>query len=292
VDFVDIDPDTYNMSVDALARKLRQARASDRLPKVVMPVHLAGQSCEMRPIRALADEYGFKIVEDASHAIGADYGERPVGACTYSDIAVFSFHPVKIVTTCEGGVAVTADGRLARRMGALRTHGVTRDPAEMSGDSDGPWYYQQIDLGYNYRLTDVHAALGASQMRRLAAYVARRRQIAARYDGLLSAKGVKLPWQHPETRSSWHIYIVRLPQEDIRLPRRQVFEAMRAAGIGVNVHYIPVHLQPYYRRRGFGPGMFPEAERYYREAITLPVFPLLSDGEQERVVDTLLRAIA
>jgi UDP-4-amino-4,6-dideoxy-N-acetyl-beta-L-altrosamine transaminase len=287
VDFVDIDPRTYNMSVAVLETKLAAARAAGRVPKIVVPVHFAGQACEMRAMRRLADEYGFRIIEDASHAVGADYGNAPVGDCQFSDVAVFSFHPVKIITTGEGGMATTNDAALASRMATLRTHGITRDPQQMIGESQGPWYYQQIALGLNYRMTDIQAALGASQLTRLSQFVERRRELARRYDELLARMPVTRPWQHPDTRSAWHLYVVRVEQRRTGRARRDVFEGLRKAGIGVNVHYIPVHLQPYYRDLGFRAGMFPEAERYYDEAITLPLFATMTDAEQDTVVSAL-----
>jgi UDP-4-amino-4,6-dideoxy-N-acetyl-beta-L-altrosamine transaminase len=301
VDFVDIDPRTYNMSVSALADKLETARAQGRLPKVLVPVHFAGQSCEMVAIRALADRYGFRIIEDASHAVGGEYRGRKVGACDLGDIAIFSFHPVKIITTGEGGMALTNDAKLAERLASLRTHGIVRpaqrpaaaaDDDRVNEERDGPWMYDQIELGLNYRMTDIQAALGASQLSRLDAFVARRRELAARYDRLLARLPVTCPWQHPDTRSAWHLYVIRLHRNEIKLSRRQVFDALRAAGIGVNVHYIPVHTQPYYRNLGFSPGMFPEAESYYEDAITLPLFSKMTDDEQATVVSALQKILA
>jgi len=301
VDFVDVDSRTYNMSVPALAEKLERAKAQGRLPKVVVPVHFAGQSCEMMEIRSLAERYGFRIIEDASHAVGGEYRGRKVGACDFADIAIFSFHPVKIITTGEGGMALTNDPKLAERLGYLRTHGIVRPAqrpaAERDGDRvneerDGPWMYHQIELGLNYRMTDIQAALGASQLTRLDPFVARRRELAARYDRLLAKLPVTCPWQHPDTSSAWHLYVIRLRRNEIRLSRRQVFDALRAAGIGVNVHYIPVHTQPYYRNLGFAPGMFPEAESYYEDAITLPLFSKMTDVEQDTVVAALENILA
>ncbi len=288
VDFVDTDPATYNMSVAALEAKLVRAAADNRLPKAVIPVHFAGQSCDMRAIHALGQRYGFRIVEDASHAVGARYLGEPVGNCRYSDITIFSFHPVKIITTAEGGMAMTNDPALAARMERLRSHGITRDPAAMEGDSEGPWYYQQIELGYNYRITDLQAALGLSQLARLDDYVSRRHAIAARYDAALAALPLTTPHQHPDSRSALHLYPVRLHDA---ARRRQVFEALRAAGIGVNIHYIPVHTQPHYRRLGFKPGDFPEAERYYAGAISLPMFPTLGPAQQDEVIAALTRVL-
>jgi len=300
VDFVDIDPRTYNMSVSALAEKLETARARGRLPKVVVPVHFAGQSCEMIEIRALADRYGFRIIEDASHAVGGDYRGRKVGACDHGDVAIFSFHPVKIITTGEGGMALTNDVKLAERLSHLRTHGIVRpaqrpaaaaDGDRVNEERDGPWMYDQIELGLNYRMTDIQAALGASQLRRLDPFVARRRELAARYDRLLAELPVTCPWQHPDTHSAWHLYVIRLHRNAIKPSRRQVFDALRAAGVGVNVHYIPVHTQPYYRNLGFAPGMFPEAESYYEDAITLPLFSRMTDDEQDTVVSALQKIL-
>ncbi|MBL8252419.1 MAG: UDP-4-amino-4,6-dideoxy-N-acetyl-beta-L-altrosamine transaminase [Candidatus Competibacter sp.] len=291
VDFVDIDPRTYNLSVEALAIKLERAAKLKALPKVIVPVHFAGQPCEMREIRTLAERYGFSVIEDASHAIGAQYRGEPVGNCRHSDITVFSFHPVKIVTTGEGGMALTNRSDLAERLRMLRTHGITRNPARMSREPDGPWYYEQTDLGCNYRMTDFQAALGASQMRKLESFVGRRRELALRYTELLEGMPLTLPWQHPDAKSAWHLYAIRLHLEKIGKNRRQVFEAMQAAGIGVNVHYIPVHTQPYYRELGFRKKTFLEAERYYEETITLPLFPSMSDIEQETVVSALRDAV-
>ena len=292
VDFVDIDPRTYNLCPLALEKKLIEAERAGRLPKVVVPVHLCGQPCDMRAIHALAKRYGFKVIEDASHAVGGRYLDRPIGNCEYSDITVFSFHPVKIVTSAEGGMALTRDAELARRMELFRNHGMTRDPAQMTHAPDGPWYYQQVELGYNYRMTELQGALGVSQMQRLGAYVARRHALARRYDELLAPLPLTLPWQHPDGYSGLHLYVVRLQLGRIA-PRthRQVFEALRAAGIGVNLHYIPVYTQPYYERMGFGAGDFPQAEQYYREAISLPMYATLTEAQQDAVVEALHRAL-
>ena len=287
VDFVDIDPRTYNLCPKALARKLAQARSEGRLPKVVVPVHLAGQSCDMAAIHALAGEYGFRIIEDASHAVGGRYQGRPVGDGRFSDITVFSFHPVKIITTAEGGMALTNDAQLAERMALLRSHGMTRDAARMSREPDGPWYYEQIDLGFNYRMTDVQAALGLSQLTRLHDYVQRRHALARRYDERLAGLRLTTPWQHPDSYSGLHLYVIRVDAGR----RRSVFDALRAQDIGVNVHYIPVHTQPYYRQLGSANGPFPEAERYYAEAISLPMYAALGEAQQDRVVEALRKAL-
>jgi len=287
VDFVDIDPRTYNLSTERLAEKLAQAEKSGRLPKVVIPVHLCGQPCDMAGIHALSQRYGFKIIEDASHAIGGKYKGEPIGNCRYSDITVFSFHPVKIITTGEGGMALTNDAQLVKRMQLLRSHGITRDTADMTHAPDGPWYYQQIELGFNYRMTDLQAALGLSQMQRLGEFVTRRHVIAKRYEQLLSALPVITPWQHPDGYSGLHLYVIRLRLAEIGKTHRQVFEALRAAGIGVNLHYIPVHRQPYYEGLGFKAGYCPEAEQYYAEAISLPMYPNLTEAQQDKVIESL-----
>lgn len=292
VDFVDIDPRTYNLSAQALARKLEAAEKTGTLPKVVVPVHLCGQPCDMEAIAALARRYGFKVIEDASHAIGGKYQGEFIGIGRHSDITVFSFHPVKIITTAEGGMALTNDAELAHRMALHRSHGITRDPAHMTHEADGPWYYQQIDLGYNYRMTELQAALGVSQMQRLDAYVAQRHELARRYDRLLQDLPLTTPWQHPDGYSGLHLYVVRLQPDRIRATHRQVFDSLRAQGIGVNLHYIPVHTQPHYERMGFKAGDFPEAERYYGEAISLPMYQTLSAAQQDQVVAALHTALA
>lgn len=293
VDFVDIDPETFNLSPVALERKLKAAHAAGRLPKVIVPVHMTGQSCDMAAIAALARRYGVRVIEDASHAIGGRYRDAPIGNCAFSDITVFSFHPVKIVTTAEGGAAMTNDPALAERMRLFRSHGVTRDERLMTRPADGPWYYQQIELGYNYRMTDLQAALGVSQMNRVDDYVARRHAIADRYDALLSGLPVKPPLRRADGRSALHLYVIRLAAETLAAPgHRAVFEGLRARGVGVNLHYIPVHTQPYYEARGFAPGDFPEAEAYYAAAISLPMFPTLGEADQVRVVDALKEALA
>jgi UDP-4-amino-4,6-dideoxy-N-acetyl-beta-L-altrosamine transaminase len=291
VDFVDIDPRTWNLCPRALESKLADAKSAGRLPKVVVPVHLSGQPCDMQAIHALSKEYGFRIVEDASHAIGGSYRGEPIGSSRYSDITVFSFHPVKIITTGEGGMALTNDDQLANAMGLLRSHGITRDPGQMTHAPDGGWYYQQVALGYNYRMTELQGALGTSQLQRIDSYVSRRHQLAAAYDRLLEGLPIVRPWQHPDGYSGMHLYVVRIDPERCARSRDEVFAAMQAAGIGVNLHYIPVHTQPYYQAMGFKPGDFPEAERYYAEAITLPMFPTLSDREQGNVVDALESAL-
>ena len=291
VDFVDIDPRTYNLSVEHLAAKLEQAEKAGRLPKALIPVHLCGQPCDMAGIRALGQRYGFRIIEDASHAIGGKYKGEPIGNGRYSDITVFSFHPVKIITTGEGGMALTNDAQLARRMQRLRSHGITRDEADMTHAPDGPWYYQQIELGFNYRMTEMQAALGLSQMQRLDEFVATRHDISIRYDRALSSLPVITPWQHPDGHSGLHLYVIRLKLKEIQKTHREVFELLRNAKIGVNLHYTPVYLQPYYKRLGFRRGHCPEAERYYAEAISLPMFPELSMEQQERVISQLKKAI-
>ncbi|APQ11192.1 spore coat protein [Pseudomonas oryzihabitans] len=284
VDFVDIDPLTLNLSVTALAAKLERAERAGRLPKILMAVAFAGQSCDMGAIQALARRYGFRVIEDASHAIGARYAGRPVGCGAYADITVFSFHPVKIVTTGEGGLLTTSDAALAERLRRLRSHGITRDPALMHEPGQGAWYYEQLELGFNYRMTDIQAALGVSQLERLEPFIARRRALIGRYRDLLAPLPVGLVGDQARAESAWHLFPIRLDEAQ----RDRVFAGLRAAGIGVNLHYIPVHLQPYYRALGFAPGDFPEAERYYAQALSLPLYAELSDAQQERVVRVLV----
>ncbi|KCB21917.1 UDP-4-amino-4,6-dideoxy-N-acetyl-beta-L-altrosamine transaminase [Bordetella hinzii] len=291
VDFVDIDPRTYNMSVTALEAKLQDAKREGRLPKVVVPVHLCGQPCNMEAIHLLSRKYGFKVIEDASHAIGGKYKSEFIGNCRYSDITVFSFHPVKIITTAEGGMALTNDKTLADAMALFRSHGITRDPARMTHEADGGWYYQQITLGYNYRMTELQAALGISQMQRLDEYVAARHRLARRYDQLLARLPVITPWQHEDGYSGLHLYVIRLRLDQISRTQRQVFDSLRDQGIGVNLHYIPVHTQPYYQSMGFKIGQFPESERYYTEAISLPMYQTMTEAQQDAVVAAVRLAV-
>ncbi|HIF58270.1 MAG TPA: UDP-4-amino-4,6-dideoxy-N-acetyl-beta-L-altrosamine transaminase [Rhodospirillales bacterium] len=287
VDFVDIDPRTYNISPQALEAKLIKAEKVKALPKVVVVVHLCGQPCDMESISQLSRKYGFRIIEDASHAIGGKYKGEPIGNCHYSDITVFSFHPVKIITTAEGGMALTNDRELSAKMELLRSHGITRDVELMTQAPDGPWYYQQIDLGFNYRMTDLQAALGISQFTRLDRYVEQRHELAQCYNEELKSLPITLPWQHLDSYSGLHLYVVRLQRDELSKTHREIFEALRAAGVGVNLHYIPVHTQPYYREKGFHAGDFPEAEAYYEEAISLPLYPGLSHEQQESVISVL-----
>jgi UDP-4-amino-4,6-dideoxy-N-acetyl-beta-L-altrosamine transaminase len=289
VDFVDIEPSTSNMSVQALNDKLVAAKQRGRLPKVVIPVHFAGQPCDMREIAELGQAYGFKIIEDASHAIGAKYNNGSIGDCRYSDIAVFSFHPVKIITSGEGGMILTNNSDLADRSAMFRSHGITRDTAKFKIADQGPWYYEQLALGYNYRMIDLEAALGLSQLRRLDEFVDRRNELARRYDALLEGLPFVGPVVKSDRRSSFHLYVVRLPKAD-REAHLKAFLALRESGIGVNLHYIPVHLQPYYRELGFGPGMFPEAEAHAQSAISLPLYADLSPDQQDEVVAALQKA--
>ena len=291
IDFVDIDPRTYNLCPQALEQKLIIAEREGRLPKIVVPVHLCGQPCDMAAIHALSQQYGFKIIEDASHAIGGKYQGEPIGNCRYSDITLFSFHPVKIITTGEGGMALTNDTILADRMALLRSHGITRDPAQMTHAPDGPWYYQQITLGFNYRMTDIQAALGISQMERLDDYVARRHTLAQRYNERLAELPVTTPWQHLDSYSGLHLYVIRLHLDKINATHRQVFEALREQSIGVNLHYIPVYFQPYYQRLGFKSGYCPHAEHYYTEAISLPMFPDLTEKQQIDIICSLDKVV-
>lgn len=292
VDFVDIDPLTYNMSVSALEVKLQEAKKLNKLPKVVIPVHFAGQSCEMQKIHMLSKEYGFRIIEDASHAIGGRYLDKPIGNCEYSDIAVFSFHPVKIITTAEGGMAVTNDGYLAKRMRLFRSHGVSSDPYDMEPrPSVEIWNYQQIDLGYNYRMTELQAALGLSQIKRLDHYVSKRHELAKRYDSLLGDVNIETPQQNPDTYSAYHLYPILIGGQDAAIARKKIFGELIAKDIKVNIHYIPIHLQPFYARHGFLIGDFPHAENYYARTLSLPLFPKLLDLDQNFVIQVLQSAL-
>lgn len=287
VDFVDIDPRTYNLCAKQLEEKLIAAQKVGKLPKIVIPVHFSGQSCDMQAIHELAKKYGFHIIEDASHAIGGKYKGEPIGNGRYSDITIFSFHPVKIVTSAEGGAAVTNRADLAEKMLLLRSHGITRDEELMTKAADGPWYYQQIALGFNYRMTELQAALGLSQMQRLQEFVIKRHKLASRYNELLQELPITLPWQHPDSESARHLYVIRLQLEQINITHLDVFNALHAAGVLVNLHYIPVHMQPYYQKMGFESGQFPEAEQYYKEAISIPLFSAMTEGQQDSVCSTL-----
>ena len=292
VDFVDIDPRTFNMSVECLAEKLVLAEKEGKLPKIVIPVHMCGQSCDMAGIHELSQKYGFKVIEDASHAIGGKYKNKAIGSCHYSDISVFSFHPVKIITTGEGGMALTNNPELADRMQRYRCHGITSDASRMQPrPAKEIWNYQQIDLGFNYRMTDIHAALGLSQMNRLDKFVAKRHAIASEYEELLSNLPVTTPWQHPDSYSAFHLYIIRLKLDQISKTQRDVFSELYTAGIGVNLHYIPVYRQPYYEQLGFKAGYCPEAEKYYREVISLPMYSGLTCEQQVKVVNILRKVI-
>jgi UDP-4-amino-4,6-dideoxy-N-acetyl-beta-L-altrosamine transaminase len=290
IDFVDIDPVTRNLSAKALRAKLEVACARGELPQIVIPVDFSGLPCDAAEIHALSREYGFKVLRDASHATGASANDRPVGS-EYADATVFSFHAVKVVTTAEGGIITTHDPAMARRLRLLRSHGLTRDPSEMVSPSEGPWYYQQVALGFNYRITDLQAALGLSQLHRLEAMQARRVELADRYDRLLQGLPLKLPARVPGRESSWHLYVVEVDAARTAVTRRQLVDTLRAAGIGVNVHYIPIHTQPHYSALGFRAGDFPNAEAYYAGAISLPLFPRLTDVQQDTVVNVLRRAL-
>jgi UDP-4-amino-4,6-dideoxy-N-acetyl-beta-L-altrosamine transaminase len=291
IDFVDIDPRTRNMSVPALKDKLASAQRASALPQVVIPVDFAGLPCDLREMRELADRYGFKILEDASHATGASYLGRPTGSA-FADATVFSFHAVKIVTTAEGGIVTTPDKQLADRMRALRSHGMTRNPLEMERACEGAWYYEQQSLGFNFRMTEVQAALGLSQLGRLDGMRLRREALAARYDLLVAGLAVLRPPRLPDRQSAWHLYVVEIDETRTPKTRAEVFEHLRNSGIGANVHYIPIHTQPYYARLGFRRGDFPASEHYYSRAISIPLYPALTENQQDRIVDALSGALA
>ena len=287
VDFVDIDPATYNMSVEVLEQKLYEAEINGTLPKVVIPVHLAGQSCDMKAIHSLSLKYGFKIIEDASHATGARYDGQPVGSCKYSDIAVFSFHPVKIITSGEGGMAVTNSAETMLRMASLRSHGITRDPDLMTIEPDGAWFYQQLELGFNYRMTDIHAALGLSQLEQLDKFVEQRHAIANTYFDQLEIDGITLPFQHRDNYSSFHLFILNFTDLAGPQSRNVVFNRLRESGVNVNLHYIPIYRHPFYSAMGFDPSRFPEGEKYYQRAVSIPMYPNLTEQEQAFVIDVI-----
>ena len=291
VDFVDIDAVSYNMSVNFLEEKLIKAEKDGRLPKVVIPVHLAGQSCEMDKIYELSKKFGFKIIEDASHAIGGKYKNQAIGGCQYSDITVFSFHPVKIITTGEGGMCLTNDSDLAISLNRFRSHGIVRQPSEMTHVPDGPWYYQQVELGYNYRMTDIQAALGISQMKRIDEFVKARHAIFERYNEFLKEDWLELPWQHNDTYSALHLYVIRIKNNNKGITHRQLFEKLRNAGVLVNLHYIPIYRHPYYELKGYDKNAFPNAEAYYSQAISLPIFSSLTESEQQFVIDTIKKPL-
>ena len=291
VDFVDVEPSTFNMCAQQLETKLKIAKENNCLPKVVIPVHLCGQPCEMEKIYELSQEFNFKIVEDASHAIGASYKGHKIGSCIYSDIAIFSFHPVKIITTGEGGMAVTNNQELARKLELLRSHGITRDVSQMKNSSHGPWYYEQIDLGFNYRMTDIHAALGINQIKKLDSFVATRHEIASRYDEAFSELPLQTPFQHKDAFSSYHLYVIKLDLLSIKSNHHTVFEYLRNKGIGVNLHYMPVYLHPFYQDMGFSKGYCLEAENYYKTAISIPMYPQLEAKDQTYVINSVIEAL-
>lgn len=288
VDFVDIDALTYNMSVDCLAEKLEKAEKEGRLPKVVIPVHLSGQPCDMERIYSLSIKFGFKIIEDASHAIGGKYKGNQIGNCEFSEMTIFSFHPVKIITSGEGGMVMTNSIELALKLGRMRSHGITRVPNEMTHLPDGAWYYQQIELGYNYRMTDIQAALGLNQLKRIDEFVTKRHLIADQYNKMFENSWVTTPYQHPDSYSGLHLYIIRLKLNEIKFSHKDIFDRLRSFGILVNLHYIPIYRHPFYAKMGYDPKNFPQAEAYYSEAISLPMYPGLSEGEQNEVVECLM----
>jgi UDP-4-amino-4,6-dideoxy-N-acetyl-beta-L-altrosamine transaminase len=283
IDFIDIEPDTGNIDMVALKAKLAQAKQANRLPQLIIPVHFSGRSCDMQVLAELSKQYGFKVLEDAAHAIGATYQGFAVGGCLHSQATVFSFHPVKIITTGEGGVVTTNDEAIYQRLLRLRSHGITRNSADMVGEAEGAWYYQQIELGFNYRMTDIQAALGLSQLQRLAEFIEQRRKLVARYRAAFAQSNIQLPLADADNESAWHLFVVRVAADK----RKAIFDFLRAQGIGVNVHYIPVYWQPYYQDLGFKNGYCPASEAYYQQAITLPLFPDLSEVQQDKVIGLL-----
>ena len=287
IDFVDIDPNSYNMDMKLLKEKLEIAKKNKKLPKVVIPVHMAGQSCDMKTMYALSKQYGFKIIEDASHGIGSKYNDKYVGGCQYSDITVFSFHPVKIITTGEGGVATTNNRALAKKIDILRTHGITKNKKDIINPSHGPWYFEQLELGFNYRMTDIHASLGINQMKSLKKFVTKRNSLARNYNNLLKALPLSTPEQSENTLSSFHLYIVRIDLKKLKNKKNKIFNLLRKKGIGVNVHYIPIHYHPFYQNLKFKKGYLPETEKYYEEALSLPIYPDLSFKDQKYIVNSL-----
>lgn len=291
IDFVDIDPKTYNLSVEVLSKKLEIASRNNTLPKLVIPVHFAGQSCDMRAIKSLSDKYGFRVIEDASHAIGGKYYSQKIGGCAYSDMAIFSFHPVKIITTGEGGMIMTNNREICNKLRLLRSHGMTRNREFMQSESEGAWYYQQLVLGYNYRITDIQCALGLSQLKKIDEFVQKRHELIEKYNQALKNLPVIIPFQESYNYSAFHLYVIKLKLNQLNKTRAQIFNELRVAGVGVNVHYIPVHLQPYYRKLGFRVGDFPEAEKYYKVAITLSLYPDLTRAQFDFIIDALKRVL-
>jgi UDP-4-amino-4,6-dideoxy-N-acetyl-beta-L-altrosamine transaminase len=291
IDFVDIDSETFNMSPTALAIKLEQASKSNTLPKVIIPVHMGGQSCDMQSIGSLAKQYGIKVIEDASHAIGGSYDSQRIGDCAHSDITIFSFHPVKIITSGEGGMAITQDERLAHKMRMLRSHGITRDESEFEFTNDGPWYYEQQELGLNYRLTDIAAALGLSQLQRIDAFINQRNRIATRYDNAFASTEVAIPHINSDCISAFHLYIARYNFENSDITRVQLFQNMKNLGVSLNLHYIPIYRQPFYSKIGFDPKSFPNSERYYKQAFSIPMYADLNEADQDTVISSLFRAL-
>lgn len=283
VDFVDINPSTRNIDLDALDNKLQAAAEQNRLPKVLIVVHFSGLSCDMQRIQALTQAYSVILIEDAAHGLGGSHRGAKIGSCVHSDMAVLSFHPVKSITSAEGGAVLTNQSQLLQKMQLFAKHGVTKDAALYLGESHGPWYYQQLELGYNYRLSDMQAALGLSQLTKLDSFIQRRAEIAKVYDQALAHLPLKLPLVEPESQSAWHLYMVELTQHN----RQSIYQQLHAKGVAVNVHYIPIHLQPYYQRLGFKEGDFPQSEHFYQNALTLPLFPSLSEKEQATVIQAL-----
>ncbi len=287
IDFVDIDPLTRNIDISALAIKLQHAANQNRLPKVLIVVHFSGLSCDMQSIRNLTQMYSIVLIEDAAHGLGGSYQQSKIGSCAYSDMAVLSFHPVKSITSAEGGAVLTNQSQFHEKFKLFAKHGVTKDPSQYQGENHGPWYYQQLELGYNYRLSDMQAALGLSQLKKLDTFIQKRSEIAKLYDKQLANLPLKLPCVDPQSQSAWHLYMVELTQHD----RQDVYQQLHDKGVGVNVHYIPIHLHPFYQQLGFKQGDFPLSEHFYQNALTLPLFPSLTDGEQTKVIEALYEVL-
>ena len=291
VDFVDIDPLTWNISVEILEEKLKTARKIKKVPKILVLVHLAGNPCDLQKVFDLSKEYGFSIIEDASHALGSKYSGEHIGSSVYSDISVFSFHPVKNITTGEGGMILTNNQKLSEKIHLYRSHGITRDTKKMINKEEGLWYYEQLLLGFNFRMSDIHAALGISQMNSLDKFISIRNELSQIYTEELKGLPLTIQRVRKEDLSAWHIFVIRLKLSELKLSRLEIYNSLRNKGIGVNVHYIPVHLHPFYKNLGFNKGDFPNSENYYDGAITIPMFTKLKKKEIKYVIQALKESI-